>query len=243
MEKRRNAFGMLLTAVMGMTAALCLYSQNRIALPADSAAELPAESKYLAMTFDDGPRLGTTDRLLDGLKQRGASATFFVVGEQAALYPDLIKRMDTEGHQVGNHTWSHARLEGGDTPDILQEIQRNETLLSHILEGSGYWIRPPYGMVGMDVAETMQVPLIKWSVDPRDWESRNAEQIVKAVLRDIRPNSIVLLHDIHDPSVDAALELVDRLQEQGYLFVTVEELLRLNGIEPEAGMLYRSGEP
>ena len=86
----------------------------------------------------------------------------------------------------------------------------------------------------------MQVPLIKWSVDPRDWESRDKEKIVSAVMEQAAPGSIILLHDIYDPSVDAALEIVDRLQAQGYWFVTVEELLQLYGIEPQNGVMYRS---
>ena len=89
-------------------------------LAADGAAQIPAETKYVALTFDDGPRQGTTDRLLDGLRERGASATFFLVGEQAERYPELVRRMKAEGHQVGNHTWSHVRLEGASAA-VIQE--------------------------------------------------------------------------------------------------------------------------
>ena len=99
------------------------------AVPVDSQTEIQVETKYIALTFDDGPKEGTTDRLLDGLKERGASATFFLVGEQAAINQELVKRMRDEGHQVGNHTWSHVRLEGKDTENLLQEIERNEKLL------------------------------------------------------------------------------------------------------------------
>ena len=83
--------------------------------------------------------------------------------------------------------------------------------------------------------------MVKWSLDTRDWESRNTEKIVKKALDEVKPNSIILLHDIYPTSVDAALKLVDILQERGYLFVTVEELLRLNGIMPQAGAFYRTG--
>ena len=85
--------------------------------------------------------------------------------------------------------------------------------------------------------------MVKWSVDPRDWESRDTAKVVQAVLRDVKPNSIILLHDIYPTSVDAALQIVDTLQAQGYCFVTVEELLCLNSITPEAGQMYRSGDP
>lgn len=210
------------------------------ALPADAAAELPAEVKYIALTFDDGPRRETTTRLLDGLRERGASATFFLVGGEIQGNEDLVQRMKAEGHQVGNHTWSHVRL-GGTPPEAAgQEVRMTEEALRELLGEEGYWLRPPYGLIdeGMEIS----VPMVKWSVDPRDWEQRNTAQVTRAVLRDVRPNSIILLHDIYPTSVEAALRIVDALEEEGYWFVTVEELLRLNGITPEAGVLYRSGK-
>lgn len=208
-------------------------------LPADAPAELPAEIKYIALTFDDGPRRGTTDKLLDGLKERGASATFFLVGEEIAGNEDLVERMAAEGHQIGNHTWSHVRLGGLSAEEANREIRMTEEALQELLGKEGYWLRPPYGIIDEDVKTG--VPLIKWSVDPRDWEKRNTAQIVQAVLRDARPNAIILLHDIYPTSVEAALEIVDTLEEEGYWFVTVEELLCLNGITPEAETMYRSG--
>ena len=235
MKKELMAFCGVLAAV------IWLASSGQKAVPADSQAEIWEETKYIALTFDDGPREGTTDRLLDGLKERGANATFFLVGEQAAINQDLIKRIRDEGHQVGNHTWSHVRLEGEDTEKLLQEINRNERLLQEILGEDDYWLRPPYGAISPAVQEKIGVPLIKWSVDPRDWESRDQKKIVDAVLGSAEPNSIILLHDIYPASVDASLELVERLQKEGYWFVTVEELLHLNGIVPQAGIFYRSG--
>ena len=210
-------------------------------ISADHSMEVPIETKYIALTFDDGPKAGTTDRLLDGLKERGASATFFLVGEWAAINQDLVRRMQQEGHQVGNHTWSHVRLEGTNSEELLDEIERNEKLLQEILGGEDYWLRPPYGMIEEDLTDQIHVPMIKWSIDPRDWESRDREKIVTEILKEVTPNSIILLHDIYPDSVDAALEIVDTLQKQGYWFVTVEELLYLNGIHPKAGVMYRLG--
>lgn len=229
---------MLILIFAGLFLLSCV---SREVVPVDSQAEISIETKYVALTFDDGPRQGTTDRLLDGLRQRGASVTFFLVGEQAELYPDLVKRMQAEGHQVGNHTWSHGRLEGIPVDQILTEIAKSETLLEEMLGGKNYWLRPPYGLIDPKVAEKVTVPMVKWSIDPRDWESRNTDKVVQAVLKDVKPNSIILLHDIYPTSVDAALKIIDELQTKGYLFVTVEELLRLNGVTPEAGVLYRSG--
>lgn len=208
---------------------------------ASAPAEIPSVPRYAALTFDDGPRRATTVRLLDGLRERGASATFFLVGERLEGNEDLVLRMKNEGHQVGNHTWDHVRLQGDDPAHQLREIRDTDAALAEILGEGGYWLRPPYGMMDAEMKAEIPVPMVQWSVDPRDWESRNTTQVVKSVLQAVQPGDIILLHDIYPTSVDAALEIVDTLTEQGYWFVTVEELLELNGIQPQAGVLYRSG--
>lgn len=210
-------------------------------VPADAGAELRVETKYVALTFDDGPKRGTTDVLLDGLKERGVSATFFLVGSQIAENRDLVARMAAEGHQVGNHTWSHTSLQKAGKAVLEAELGRTDELLTAILGEGEYWVRPPYGLMEEWERQLVDVPLVKWNVDPRDWESRDKDKILAAILEAVEPNSIILLHDIYEPSVKAALAAVDALQRQGYWFVTVEELLRLNGVEPQPGVLYRSG--
>lgn len=210
---------------------------------AAGGAQLPAGEKYVALTFDDGPKAGTTDVLLDGLAERRASATFFLIGRQIPGNEDLVQRMAAEGHQVGNHTWNHARLEGADAAVISDEVGLTDQLLRDILGAGEYWVRPPYGGVDRTVQTAVTVPMVKWSVDPRDWESLNADKVVQAVLETVKPNSIILLHDIYPSSVEAALQLVDLLRQEGYQFVTVRELLALNGITPQDGVLYCSGDP
>ena len=224
--------------ILALLTALCLPGGE--AMPADGGAEIPAGEKYVALTFDDGPRRGTTERLLDGLKERGAKATFFLIGQQIEDNAALVARMAEEGHQIGNHTWSHQRLDGILPDEAAQEVARTEAALEALLGGGEYWLRPPYGHVAEGVE--LGVPMVKWCVDPRDWESRDAEKVTRAILDCVEPNSIILLHDIYSTSVDAALRVVDRLQEEGYWFVTVEELLWLNGVTPEAGRMYRTGK-
>lgn len=208
---------------------------------ASAPAEMPAEPKYVALTFDDGPRRETTTRLLDGLRERGASATFFLVGERLSGCEDLVRRMEAEGHQVGSHTYSHIRLDGNDTAAQLRDIQAAQDAICGILGTEDCWLRPPYGLIAPEVRTGITVPMVHWTVDPRDWESRDADAVVQAVLADVEPGDIILLHDIYGTSVDAALRLVDALEAEGYWFVTVEELLELGGIQPAAGVLYRSG--
>ena len=224
--------------ILALLTALCLPGGE--AMPADGGAEIPAGEKYVDLTFDDGPRRGTTERLLDGLKERGAKATFFLIGQQIEDNAALVARMAEEGHQIGNHTWSHQRLDGILPDEAAQEVARTEAALEALLGGGEYWLRPPYGQVAEGVE--LGVPMVKWCVDPRDWESRDAEKVTRAILDCVEPNSIILLHDIYSTSVDAALRVVDRLQEEGYWFVTVEELLWLNGVTPEAGRMYRTGK-
>ena len=150
-----------------------------------------------------------------------------------------MERMAAEGHQVGNHTWTHLRLETESAAVIQDELSRTDAAIGAILGGSSYWVRVPYGLLSQGSEGLIQVPMVKWSVDPRDWESRNKDKVVKAVLEAVSDGSIILLHDIYDTSVDAALEIVDRLQAEGYWFVTVEELLAIKGITSEAGKMYR----
>ena len=221
---------------------LLLGRAGKTSLPASGPAEIPSENRYVALTFDDGPRRSTTEKLLDGLLERGASATFFVVGEELAGNEDLVERMKNEGHQIGNHTWSHVRLEGSGPEKAAEEVERTEAALEELLGSSGYWLRPPYGLITEGEEARIAVPMVKWSVDPRDWESRNTAKVVQAVLDAAEPNSIILLHDIYPTSVEAALQVVDTLQAEGYWFVTVEELLAINGVLPEPGVMYRNGK-
>lgn len=205
-------------------------------------ARIP-EERLIAITFDDGPRRETTERLLDGLEERDARATFFLIGRQIEGNEDLVERMQAEGHQVGSHTWSHTRLTGVSADTLRQEVGRTEEALVDLLGPGSYWLRPPYGAVDAADRDLIQTPMIKWSIDPRDWEKLDTAQVTAAVLKAAAPNQIILLHDIYPTSVDAALAVVDALQGEGYRFVTVAELLEANGIQPEAGVLYCSGNP
>ena len=221
-------------------AALVLFWGAAAARPqaVSGEAEIPAVH-YAALTFDDGPHPGTTDRLLDGLAQRGIHATFFLIGSQAQAEPELVRRMALEGHQVGNHTWGHVYLDR--SANAREEIGRTDALLQQLLGEGTYWLRPPYGQITEGLEAQVTVPMVKWSVDPRDWESRDKDKVVAAILEAVDDNAIILLHDIYPTSVDAALEAADILTAQGYRFVTVEELLAVNGVTPQPGVLYRTG--
>ena len=226
-------------ALCALLLLLCLLPGRKAASPAAGPAEIPA-SRFVALTFDDGPRRDTTSRLLDGLRERGASATFFLVGQQIEGSEDLLLRMRDEGHQVGNHSWSHASLKDESDWGLLQEVGRTDTLLREILGEGSYWLRPPYGFLTARQRQLITVPVIKWSVDPEDWKLRDTEKDVAAVLKKVQPGDIILMHDSIPATVDAALQIVDALQAEGYTFVTVEELLALSGVDPQPGIFYCS---
>ena len=120
----------------------------------------------------------------------------------------------------------------------LKEIQDTEAALGEILEGSGYWLRPPYGLIDEAEKKLIKTPMIYWSVDPEDWKVLNADTVTERVCTHVQNGDIILLHDFYPTSVEAALRIVDRLQEEGYEFVTVKELFALNGTKPEPGKLY-----
>lgn len=207
-------------------------------LDEETLSELTEEPKYVALTFDDGPRADTTTKLLDGLLERGAAATFFIIGEQIPGNEELLKRMKAEGHQIGNHTYTHVRLLKTDKDTVVEEVHKAEVLLKEVLGEGSFWLRPPYGLIGSERAKLIKTPMIYWSVDPQDWKLLNTDKVVSAVLKDVQPGDIILLHDFYSTSVDAALEIIDKLQAEGYAFVTVEELFRIQGVEPQAGTLY-----
>ena len=123
---------------------------------------------------------------------------------------------------------------------VDSEVGRTDALLRLLLGEGTYWVRPPYGLLDEGQRSWFTVPLVHWMVDPEDWRLRDADKDVAAVLKAVKPGDIILMHDSVPASVDAALRIVDTLQSQGYTFVTVEELLQLNGVTPEPGVLYRS---
>ncbi len=204
----------------------------------------PEEQKpyRIALTFDDGPG-AFTGRLLDELKQRDVKATFFVLGSRVPGNEELIARMVNEGHEVGNHSYSHPIFKKMNQAAISQEITRAADLIEQAGGVRPWLVRPPYGDVSSPVKAALSEPLILWSVDPLDWKLRDTDAVVKAVLSTVRDGDIVLLHDIYSTTVDAALIVIDRLSEEGYDFVTVSELFEETGKPLQSNMRYNRADP
>lgn len=189
-----------------------------------SEGEQMQSARKVALTFDDGPSI-YTEALLDGLQECGVKATFFLLGEQAKEMPNVVKRIQEEGHLIGNHTYHHVEITKLTTKEALEEMQKTSQLLEELTGGKVQYVRPPFGMWSKKLEEQLELLPVFWSVDPLDWNTKNVDEIVKKVVTEVKENDIILLHDCSESSVEAALEITRILQEKGYQFVTVEELI------------------
>jgi len=187
--------------------------------------EREADGKIIALTFDDGPHPIYTPRLLDGLKERGVPATFFLTGANAQLYPELVEQMKEDGHLIGNHTFHHVQLSKVGEKIFLQELKETNRVLEGILEENIEYVRPPFGDWNKSIEQEIDMFPVLWDIDPLDWCSGNSGLIVKRVLDKAEDHAIILLHDEYESSIDAALQIVDELLEEGYEFVTVDRIL------------------
>lgn len=188
-------------------------------------ASVAAEKPKIAITFDDGPSEHYTPVLLDGLKERGVKATFFLIGENVEKNPAIIQRMSKEGHLIGNHTYHHVEITKVPDDEAYEEIKTTSDLICQITGQSVEYMRPPFGLWQKELEDKLNVLPVMWSIDPLDWTTENVDEIVNKVVTEAEENDIILLHDCYKSSVEAALRIVDILQEQGYDFVTVDELI------------------
>ena len=242
--RRAAALSMLCSmALFLFLSALALRFQSVPAGTAASLEEPSAPPKLIALTFDDGPRRSTTTALLDGLAQRGVQATFFLIGAQLENNEDLIQRMDREGHQIGIHTFDHSKLTNLSRSDFDLQVERTRQQLKEIVGHNDFLLRPPYGMVDAGVKAWAGCPIILWSIDPEDWGDQNTAREVDLIVKEARDGAIVLLHDIFPASVQAALQVVDLLHEEGYLFVTIDQLFAARNITLEPGEVYWNAYP
>ena len=202
------------------------------------------ETKYVALTFDDGPSGKYTRKLLDGLYDRGVQATFLLCGYRMKDYPDLTKRIWEEGHEIGYHGFTHKNMQQMSRRDIAKELEDSQALLP---EGcKPVFLRPPGGCCSdavRQVAEARGLAILSWSVDPRDWATSDTLAVERAVLKNVKDGDIVLLHDMTVSSVRAALDIVDALQSQGFTLVTVSELAKRRGVKLKPGKTYTCFPP
>ncbi len=185
--------------------------------------ELP---KKIAITFDDGPHPLYTKKLLQGLKKRDVKATFFLLGKEVELYPEIVKKIKEDGHLIGVHSYEHVNFGQIGDEAAMRQIQTTGDAIEAVTGEYPGFIRPPYGSWKKSLNDKVTMIEVLWDVDPLDWATKNSDVVTRRIMTAVdKGGTIILLHDASSSSVQAAFKVIDTLSEQGYEFVTVEELL------------------
>jgi peptidoglycan/xylan/chitin deacetylase (PgdA/CDA1 family) len=186
---------------------------------------------FVALTFDDGPHASNTPRLLDILRARNVKATFYVIGKNVDLYPGIVRRTVAEGHEIGNHTYTHPKLSSLSNERVISEIRKTDDAIVRACGIRPQTLRPPYGALLQGqrqmILDTFGYPTIMWSVDPLDWKRPGSGVVTSRIVSGTASGAIILVHDLHASSVDAMPATVDALLRKGYQFVTVSQLLAM----------------
>lgn len=224
-EIRRWMQALALTAVLMAYPVSALWESEEAGAEVKSKASSEIPPK-VALTFDDGPSPEYTPLLLDGLRERNVKASFFVIGSNIEKEggEEIIRRIYEEGHLIGNHTWHHVDLSHLSTEDAWKELEMTDSLIKAVTGEETALVRPPFGEFPRSMEEPDKL-YVKWTVDSRDWVTKDTQEIVRKVVTDTEENDIILMHDCYETSVEAALQIIDTLSERGYEFVTVDRLL------------------
>lgn len=211
--------------------------ENQTAPPSAPASKITytacnVDGPFVAMTFDDGPHAQLTPRLLDLLKQRGIKATFFVIGQNAAEYPEILNRIAAEGHEIANHSFTHPSLATLGEAGVREQLEKTHQTVLKTTGVNMKVMRPPYGALTETqrrwVKANFGYSVILWDVDPLDWKFRDASRVEREILGHTKAGSIILTHDIHKSTIDAMASTLDALAAKGFKFVTVSELLAMD---------------
>ena len=196
-----------------------------------SFSKVPVTDKYIAITFDDGPHPQNTPRLLDMPRARNIKATFYVVGRNVDLYPQVVRRAVAEGHEIGNHSYSHRLFSKMGDSEIRDELNRTRDAIARAAGVQPRTLRPPYGGLLQRQREWVNAefgyPTILWSVDPLDWQRPGTSAVCSRILTKTTAGSIILAHDLHAQTVSAMPATLDGLLQRGFKFVTVSQLLAM----------------
>jgi peptidoglycan/xylan/chitin deacetylase (PgdA/CDA1 family) len=189
------------------------------------------DGPFIALTFDDGPNATLTPKLLDLLAARHLKATFFVVGQNAADHPEILKRAVREGHEIANHSWSHPNLGKMSDDAVRRELQKTDDAIVAAIGKRPTLLRPPYGSITARqkhwIHDEFGYRIIIWDVDPLDWKRPGPSVVTARILKETKAGSIVLAHDIHAPTIEAMPATFDQLMKKGFKSVTVTELLAM----------------
>src|SRR5881392_3544051 len=207
--------------------------------PAESSitfSSVHVDGPYIAITFDDGPSPTLTPKLLDILAAHHIKATFFVIGENVVEHPEIVARAAREGHEIGNHSWSHPNFGKMSDQGVRSQLQRTDDAIKNATGQRPTLLRPPYGSITERekrwIHDEFGYDIILWDVDPLDWKRPGPAVVRNRILKETRPGSIVLSHDIHPGTIEAMPSTFDALEAKGFKFVTVSELIRMAAARP-----------
>lgn len=233
---------LILQAVSGQSAPLTqpVERSNSASAPVPTASpaqpqisfnSVHVDGPYIALTFDDGPHATLTPKLLDLLAAHQMRATFFVVGQNATDHPDILRRAIRDGHEIANHCWSHPNLAKISDEAARRELQKTDDAIFAAIGKHPTLMRPPYGSITARqkrwIHDDFGYRIIIWDVDPLDWKRPGPSVVCSRILKETRPGSIVLAHDIHSPTIEAMSATFDQLDRKGFKSVTVSELLAM----------------
>jgi peptidoglycan/xylan/chitin deacetylase (PgdA/CDA1 family) len=205
------------------------------------------DGPYIAMTFDDGPSATLTPKLLDLLAAHHIKATFFVIGENVAEHPEIVARAAREGHEIGNHSWSHPNFGKMSDDSVRSQLRRTDDAIRSATGSRPTLMRPPYGSITPRekhwIHDEFGYRVILWDVDPLDWKRPGPAVVRNRILKETQPGSIVLSHDIHPATIEAMPSTLDALEAKGFKFVTVSELIRMATPKPSHPSPQAGGNP
>ena len=199
--------------------------------------KIDKSKKMIALTFDDGPNYNTS-KIIDVLNKYDIKATFFVLGSRAINNKDILKKMADSGMEIGNHTYNHLLLTKYDENKIRSEIEDTSEVIYSATKKRPKLLRPSYGSVNNKIKKVANMPIIIWDIDTLDWKYHNSKRITSRVVNKVRDGDIILMHDIYSASLNALSNIIPILQDNGYEFVTIDELFYYKGISLEEGKVY-----
>ncbi|HYY24541.1 MAG TPA: polysaccharide deacetylase family protein [Candidatus Udaeobacter sp.] len=244
-----SAFRLLLFCFATLSITLTLEAEPapaKRAAPRETRAEpeepgitfnsVHVDGPYIAITFDDGPSAALTPKLLDLLAAHHIKATFFVIGENVAEHPEIVARAAREGHEIANHSWSHPNLGKMSDESVRRQLQQTDDAIKNATGKRPTLMRPPYGSITARekrwIHDEFGYDIILWDVDPYDWKRPGPAVVRARILKETRPGSIVLSHDIHPGTIEAMPSTFDELEAKGFKFVTVSELIGMAVAQP-----------
>ncbi|MEG0873173.1 MAG: polysaccharide deacetylase family protein [Clostridia bacterium] len=209
-----------------------LIAKNRkrnLLLRKKSYRHLDITKPMVALTFDDGPHPIYTQRILETLTKYKSVATFFMLGTRAEAYPNQVNLVNTQGSQIGNHSWDHKQLTKLNSIDVKNEVSNTQRAVYNATKKVPEIIRPPYGSINTELKQQLNMPIILWNIDTQDWKSKNTASIVSKALENVQDGDIILMHDIYKTTADAVPYIITELKSRGFELVTITELLSNKG--------------